>query len=67
MDHLKDIVSTCANCKAKISQFATKKPIYYSNNEKSTQTSHKPFLVDLIEERIESICRQNSKMVSMLQ
>ena len=59
-------MATCSSCKAKISQFATKKPIYL-NNDKSTQTTHKPFLVDLIEERIESICRQNSKMAALVQ
>ena len=48
-----------------MSQFVTKKPSH--SHEKAVQTIHKPFLIDLIEERVESICRQNAKLNRMIE
>lgn len=31
-----------------------------------TQTTNKPFLIDLIEERVSEICRQNKKLSKMV-
>jgi hypothetical protein len=60
LEEMKEIMSNCNHCKAKISQFVTKKPSHIQ--EKAVQTVHKPFLIDLIEERVENICRQNTKL-----
>jgi hypothetical protein len=58
-------MSSCNNCRTKISQFVTKKPTHLQ--ERSTQTTHKPFLIDLVEERVENICRQNGRLSRMLE
>ena len=50
----------------KVSQFTTKKPHKHHKDEKSTQTSNKPFLINLIEERVNELCRQNRKLSKML-
>ena len=39
--------TVCSHCRARMSQFVTKKPTHPI--EKGVQTSQKPFLVDLIE------------------
>jgi hypothetical protein len=39
--------TSCSHCRARISQFVTKKPTHPI--DKGTQTAAKPFLIDLIE------------------
>lgn len=67
VDDMRAVIQSCESCLEKISQFTTKKP-KHSNKfyEKSTQTSHKPFLIDLIEERVNEVCRQNRKLSKLL-
>lgn len=36
-------------------------------HDKAVQTIHKPFLIDLIEEKVENICRQNTKLNRILE
>ena len=58
---------SCNSCLEKISQFTTKKhPRNSGKDEKWTQTTHKPFLVDLLEERVQEICHQNRKLSKMV-
>lgn len=54
---MRAVILSCESCMEKISQFTTKKPRQHTNKcekveDKSTQTVNKPFLVDLIEERV---------------
>lgn len=65
LEDIKEIMSSCNNCKTKLSQFVTKKPSHMQ--DRAAQTAHKPFLIDLIEERVENICRQNSKLTRYLE
>ena len=64
-DEIKEIVAGCSHCKAKISQFMTKKPVH--NSERGTQTTHKAFLIDLIEERVEQVCRQKAELEKIVE
>lgn len=48
-----------------MSQFVTKKPTHPC--DRGSQTSHKPFLIDLIEERVENLCRTNSRLSRLLE
>lgn len=65
MEEIKDIMAGCSNCKNKISQFTTKKPVH--STEKWTQTTQKPFLIDLIEEKVVDLCRQNTKLTKLVE
>lgn len=61
---MKEILSSCSNCRNKISQFVTKKTVHSS--ERWTQTTYKPFLIDLIEERVDEMYETNSRLSRML-
>lgn len=54
VEDLRAVLQSCESCMEKISQFTTKKPkhTHPRSEEKSTQTIHKPFLIDLVEERV---------------
>ena len=64
---MRAVIQSCDSCKEKFSQFTTKKPNKSNaKDEKATQTLNKPFLINLIEERVTELCRQNRKMTKML-
>lgn len=54
VEDMRAVIQSCESCMEKISQFATKKPKHSSNRaeDKCTQTTQKPFLIDLVEERV---------------
>lgn len=67
IEEMRSIMQSCTSCRDKFSQFATKKPGKHSSrDEKSTQTTNKPFLINLIEERVTELCRQNRKLSKMV-
>ena len=63
---MRAVIQSCPSCLEKVSQFTTKKPQKNIREEKSTQTTNKPFLINLIEERVNELCRQNRKLSKML-
>jgi hypothetical protein len=48
-----------------VSGFATKKPSRAV--ERGSQTTHKSFIIDLVEEQVESICRSNAKLSRLVE